>query len=49
MLYKVQIGTLSSIMFYLQKERWLTILSACLDVQLEFEVLFAESLTENTV
>lgn len=49
MLYRVQIGTLSFIMFYLQKEKWLTIFSVCLDVQLELEVLFAESLTENTV
>lgn len=49
MLYRVQIGTLSFIMFYLQKEKWLTIFSVCLDVQLELEVFFAESLTENTV
>lgn len=49
MLYRVQIGTLSFIMFYLQKEKWLTTFSVCLDVQLELEVFFAESLTENTV
>lgn len=49
MLYRVQFGTLSFIMFYLQKEKWLTIFSVCLDVQLELEVFFAESLTENTV